>query len=629
LQEARATFRALNAASPLATISFDPAGNVTTWNPSAETLLGWREYEVYGRPLPLMADETQAEFAAICARVLAKETVRDLQATCRRKDDTLCTVSLTAAPILDPAGEASGITLQLADVTVANALQTEFISTQRTLTLVSEIKKTLFCATGESELLQQVCEILVAHGGYVAAWAGLAHEENGQRVLRPQACSGLELPTLAQLLVAVDAPRQTHDPLEHAMRLGIVQTLSRLTKVALPQPWLAEAHAQNVGSLMIIPLLVNLKPIGVLVIYAAQPEAFDDAETERLSEFSDDLAYGIEALRIPLERQRAQEDLLRSARQWRSTFDAIIDPVCVVDADGIINRCNRAASQLLEKSFDAVLGTSVCSMLHDSLLPPATCALVRATECKETAVETVARGDNWYRVTIDPMLDEQGEVQGAVHIMTDITEQMQRAEELKQNNRRLQSILDETITAIAKIAEMRDPYTAGHERRVSELACAIARVMDMPLPRIEGLRVGGMLHDIGKLYVPAEILSKTGALTAMEFGVIKAHPQAGYEVLKSIDFPWPVAQMVLQHHERLDGTGYPNGLVGNDILPEACILAVADVVESMASHRPYRPARGLPAALDEIQQRAGQVYDPDVVNACVTVFAEGLCRFEA
>jgi putative nucleotidyltransferase with HDIG domain len=164
---------------------------------------------------------------------------------------------------------------------------------------------------------------------------------------------------------------------------------------------------------------------------------------------------------------------------------------------------------------------------------------------------------------------------------------------------------------------MRDPYTAGHERRVAELAAAIAREMGLAEPLVEGIRFGSMIHDLGKIKIPAEILVKPSRLTPIEYELIKQHAQAGYDILKGIDFPWPVAQMVLQHHERLDGSGYPNGLKGEAICQEARILSVADTVEAMSSHRPYRPGLGIDKALAEIERGRGALYDPAAVDACL------------
>ncbi len=193
---------------------------------------------------------------------------------------------------------------------------------------------------------------------------------------------------------------------------------------------------------------------------------------------------------------------------------------------------------------------------------------------------------------------------------------------LRQTLVKLQRTLDQTVEALASITEIRDPYTAGHQQRVAQISAAIGEEFGLPRDMVEGIRVAGTLHDIGKIAVPAEILTKPSKLLEMEFGLVKTHPQVGYQILKGIEFPWPVAEAVLQHHERLDGSGYPRGLSKNEIISEARILAVADVVEAMASHRPYRPAFGIDMALEEILRGRGTIFDPEVCDACIRLFEE-------
>lgn len=195
-------------------------------------------------------------------------------------------------------------------------------------------------------------------------------------------------------------------------------------------------------------------------------------------------------------------------------------------------------------------------------------------------------------------------------------------ESLQESQQKYANVLEETILAISMTIEKRDPYTAGHQWRVSLMAAEIARELDMNPERIEGLRLGAMVHDIGKIYVPVDILTRPGALSDLEFSLIKTHPQVGNDIIKNVEFPWPVAEMILQHHERMDGSGYPQGLNGNDIILEARIIAVADVIEATASHRPYRPALGLDIAMKEIHEGAGKIYDTDVAAACIRLFEE-------
>jgi putative nucleotidyltransferase with HDIG domain len=186
----------------------------------------------------------------------------------------------------------------------------------------------------------------------------------------------------------------------------------------------------------------------------------------------------------------------------------------------------------------------------------------------------------------------------------------------------LRNALGGIIQVLSVTTEKRDPYTAGHQKRVADLARAIGQEMGLAVERVEGLRLAGTIHDIGKISIPAEILSKPTRLTKIEFNLIQVHPQVGYDILQNIDFSWPIAKMILQHHERMNGSGYPQGLKGENILLEARILAVSDVVEAMASYRPYRPALGIEAALEEIEKNKGVLYDPDVVSACLALFRE-------
>lgn len=191
---------------------------------------------------------------------------------------------------------------------------------------------------------------------------------------------------------------------------------------------------------------------------------------------------------------------------------------------------------------------------------------------------------------------------------------------LRESQGQYRRMLEQTIQAIAITIEKRDPYTAGHQARVSRLAVTISQKLGLPPDQIDGIRLGGMIHDLGKISVPAEILTRPGRLTEVEFLLVKSHPEVAGDILRQVEFPWPVMDMILQHHERMDGSGYPKGLRGDEILLEARIIAVADVVEAMATHRPYRAALGIDRALDEIRHGAGRLYDPDVCRVCLHLF---------
>ncbi|MGD0782160.1 MAG: HD domain-containing phosphohydrolase, partial [Candidatus Aminicenantales bacterium] len=223
------------------------------------------------------------------------------------------------------------------------------------------------------------------------------------------------------------------------------------------------------------------------------------------------------------------------------------------------------------------------------------------------------------------------DLHGQIHILAiirNITERKRAEERLRRSYQELGEAFRASIRALSSAIEMRDPYTAGHQERVTRLAVAIAREIGLDENKVEGIRIAGMVHDIGKLSIPAEILSKPTKLSPVEYSLIQSHSQTGSAILENIPFPWPIARIVLQHHERMDGSGYPNKLAGEAILIEARIIAVADVVEAMSSHRPYRPALGPRAALDEIRKGKGSGYDPAVVDACVRIISKGGFSFD-
>ena len=235
-----------------------------------------------------------------------------------------------------------------------------------------------------------------------------------------------------------------------------------------------------------------------------------------------------------------------------------------------------------------------------------------------------------YRERLEELVEERTVklTKANEQLVAEIAARNQAQEELQHTLEKLREALGGIIQTVALTVETKDPYTAGHQRRVGNLARAIANEMGLPQEQIDGIRMAGLIHDLGKVGIPAEILSKPGRLNDLQYGLIQVHSQVGYDILKRVEFPWPVAQMVLQHHERIDGSGYPQGLSGDEIMLEARILAVADVVEAMASFRPYRPALGIDKALEEISQNRGVLYDPEAVDACLKLFTENGFTFE-
>jgi PAS domain S-box-containing protein/putative nucleotidyltransferase with HDIG domain len=335
------------------------------------------------------------------------------------------------------------------------------------------------------------------------------------------------------------------------------------------------------------------------------------------------------------ERKQAEEELRESEKKYRRLVESLERDYIIYshDMQGVFTYLSPSIVNVLGYTQDEFMG-HYTEYMTDS---PINKDVERYTNAGLRGEKQLPyEAEFWHKdgsrrhleVTEVPVYDNKGNVQGIEGIVHDITERKRAEEELKRYSQKLQALIDNITKAIALTTAMRDPYTSGHQQRVTQLACAIAEEMDLSKEVLAEIRVAGSLHDIGKMYIPSEILTKPGRLTDTEFDMIKTHSKVGYDILKTIDFPWPIAPIVLQHHERADGSGYPSGISAKDVLLEARILAVADVVEAMASHRPYRPAHGIDKALEEISQNRDILYDPEVVDACLRLFKEKVFKFE-
>lgn len=370
----------------------------------------------------------------------------------------------------------------------------------RALRTLSACNEALVRAKDEAGLLDAICRLIVETGGYCMAWVGFP-EQDAAKTVRVVAHYGDDTGYLSGVKVEWADSEHGRGPTGTAMRTGTVQLNQDSISNPMMAPWRESVLQRNYRASISLPLKSGDTTLGVLTIYAAKADTFNQVEVDLLQELAEDLGYGIVARRTLADR-------------------------------------NRIA-----------------------------------------------------------------------------LEQSRHAEILRQS-------LEESIKAIANTVEMRDPYTAGHQLRVALLAVAIAQEMGLTEETIHGIGLAASIHDLGKISVPSEILSKPTRLSAIEFMLLKTHAQAGFDILKDIKFPWPIATIVLQHHERMDGSGYPQGLQGDQILIESRIMAVADLVEAMASHRPYRAALGVEAALAEVERGRAVQFDPSVVDACLKLFRE-------
>ncbi len=324
-------------------------------------------------------------------------------------------------------------------------------------------------------------------------------------------------------------------------------------------------------------------------------------------------------------RAEAEHQLRASEERYRRIVETANDGIMLVDAGFRITFCNRRLADMFGYDEQELIGASPGAWREtdDTPLVLQHFHAIRSGRSREFEGRLPRRDGAplWVRVSASPIHDGDDNYDGFLAMVSDISS-------LKVAEQRLKGAVSGTVAAMGALVETRDPYTAGHERRVAELCTAVARRLGLGDDDVEYLALTARTHDIGKIAVPAEILTKPSRLTPVEYTLIKQHPQVAADILSTIDFGYPVAEVVLQHHERLDGSGYPRGLAGDEILLAARILAVADTVEAMSSHRPYRPALGLEPALAEIDQGAGRLYDADVVAACTRVFGEEGFEFQ-
>ncbi|MBM4053491.1 MAG: PAS domain S-box protein [Planctomycetes bacterium] len=330
-----------------------------------------------------------------------------------------------------------------------------------------------------------------------------------------------------------------------------------------------------------------------------------------------------------------EEELHDSEERLLSISNTINDAIIIIDSRGIITYANKSAEKLFGYSNSEFIGQGLC----DTIMPKkyANAHLEGIKQFKKTgegnligktAELCAKRKDNTvFPIELSLSSFKIRNKWHAVSVIRDITPRKLADALLKKSADTLQKSYGGMISALSHMAEARDPYTAGHQLRVAELARSIAVEMGFPSEQTDGIFLGGLIHDIGKICVPAEILSKPGKLSDIEFKIIQNHPQVGFDILKEITFPWPIAQIIQQHHERLDGSGYPNNLSNSEIIPEAKVIGVADTVEAVASHRPYRPSLGIENALEIIANGRESAFDTDIVNTCIKLFNEKQYKF--
>lgn len=528
-------------------------------------------------------------------------------------------------------GEAIRMIGTVQDVTELREAEQETRRLNRALRTLSLCNAALIHAQREDALIEEICRILVDDGGYRFAWVGYAGQSEERRI-EPVAHAGSDRGFLDTLNLGWADDENGRNPAGFAIRTRksfIVRDIASMPMSSAV--WREAAQACGYVSVIALPLISEEEVLGAITIDAGEADAFDAAEQHLLEEMAGDLAFGIRTLRNRREQERAEKALAETEERFEDLYESAPNAYLSVSSeDGSLLQFNQALCEILGYPRDVMAGMKVFDLYADTSQ-----GLSKAKQL----FKRFKRGESfrdvelqmrhwdghpvWVSVSIDPVMGESGKVLESRSSIIDISARKRAEEERGHFAERLQRSLLQTIRAMAMTIEKRDPYTAGHQERVAELAVAIGRELGLDQQRIEGLRLGALIHDIGKISVPAEILNRPGKLEPEMFNIIKMHPVIGYDIISGIDFPWPLSDMVLQHHERLDGSGYPKGLQGDAILQESRILTVADVVEAMAAHRPYRAALGLERALDEIERGKESLYDGEVVDACLKIFREG------
>jgi len=380
------------------------------------------------------------------------------------------------------------------------------------------------------------------------------------------------------------------------------------------------------GPVIIVSGIIEMTQATALI----RAGAYDFVEKSNLDRLAPAIERGLEHAVANDQRDIADNRRQETENRLRTIFEAEQDALVVAGSDNIIKEFNPAAERLFGISAAEAVGNSVPELLIPPSLRERHMAAMNNYKSNNSpsgsprTLETEALTAEGKLVPVEVLISSTIEASERIFIASvrDISERVEAAKALAKSNRSIRQSLLSTIDVLTRTIEQRDPYTAGHQRRVADLSVAIAKELGLGDEDVLGIQMGALIHDIGKIHIPGEILTRPGRFSEAEFNLMKTHTTAGYDIIKGVELPWPIADMAYQHHEHLDGSGYPQGLKGDEIGLGARIIAVADIVEAITAHRPYRPALGLDRALEEIRKFRGSKLDPDCVDACLKLFTE-------
>jgi len=502
--------------------------------------------------------------------------------------------------------------------------------------IIREINKQLLCARDIKSLCKNICKTLVKIEEYKLVWIGLIKDcdvnlKSLKDLIEEKEINEINLQVISavgdfnndlinEIISSVKKYNYKDFKISDSFNLNKYILIKDFYNEDLDISWKDKALKSGFLSSVILPIRFYKHSIGLFQIFSNVINNFNKEEIRFLIEVSSDISIGIRNLineKKIIEQKNEYQELFNKI----STCVAIYEPVDT-DKDFIIKDFNNCAQKVEKVKKKNIVGKSVLEVFSGIKTFGLFEVFQRVSKTGKpeyfpAKIYKDNRIEGWRENYVYRL--PNGDI---VAVYKDLTREKKFQEYLKKSNLKLKKILNNVINILALIVEMKDPYTFGHQKRVAKLSIAIAKELKLNSKTIEAIEWSALIHDIGKISVPQSIISKTSKLTEIEFSLIKEHCKSAYEIISRVDFDYPIAKIVLQHHENEDGSGYPYGLKSHEIMIEAKILGVADVVESMVSHRPYRPALGIDLALKELEKNKGKLYDEKVVDACLILFKE-------
>ena len=601
-------------------IVWDASLSITRFNRAFENLSGYHASEVTGKKIGILFSKNKMESALeYIQKTASGERWKTVEIEIQRKDGEPRIVLWNSANILD--AEKDNIIATIAqgqDITERKQKEEKIKHLNLVLRAIRSVNQLIVKEKNRERLLKGACNNLIKTQGYYNAWIALL-DKSGKLETYAEAGIGKAILPMVEILKKGELIVCSQKALKQQGVVTIKDPAS-----TCPECPLVKQHSGRRA--MTIRLEYSGKVYGFMSVSIPAHLVDGHEEQSLFKEVAGDIAFSLHNIELDEERKQAEENVKKAKDELQIIMDSVPALIIFKDIEGKIIRVNKTYADSLKLPVKDMIGKT-----SEELFPREEAENMRKDDQeviisgkpKKNIIEPYDTPDGirWLITDKIPYKDKKGKVAGVIGLAKDITIRIKVEQRLKKT-------MDATIDTMSRIIEAKDPYTSEHQHRVCQLAVPLAREMKLSEDKIEGIRIASLIHDIGKIGLPTEILSKPGKLTDIEFSLIKAHSQVGYDILKSIDFSYPIAQIVLQHHERLNGSGYPNNLKGDEILLEARILGVADVVEAMSSFRPYRPALGIDVALEEISKNRDILYDPEVVDTCIKLFKEKKFQFK-